>query len=108
MEIKPEDFFEVFKKECPKAGKAVEDILSELAKDSVLDPKTRALINIGLNTARMFQPGLRYYISKAIEAGATKKEIIDTVLICLVPAGLATIVTALPVLLEEFDKLGLK
>jgi alkylhydroperoxidase/carboxymuconolactone decarboxylase family protein YurZ len=108
MEIKPEEFFEVFRKEYPKAGKSVESLLEELAKDSVLDPKTRALINIGINTARMFQPGLRYYIPKAIEAGATREEIMDTVIISLVPAGLASIVTALPVVLEELDKGGLK
>jgi len=70
----------------------------------VLDPKTIELIGIALEAScsRMYAPGVRRHIQRALKAGATRQEI-TAVLQLVSLQGLRTMCLAAPILLEELD-----
>ena len=71
-----------------------------------LDPKTIELIGIALHAsyARMYAPGVRRHIQRALKTGATKEEI-TAVLQLASMQGVHSMCLAAPILLEELQAL---
>ena len=74
-----------------------------------LDKKTIELIGIALDASctRMYAPGVRRHIQRALKAGATKEEI-TAVLQLASLQGLHSMCLAAPILLEELEASGLR
>jgi alkylhydroperoxidase/carboxymuconolactone decarboxylase family protein YurZ len=75
---------------------------------NVLDPKARALISLAVNaqTTTLHEPGIRQHTARAIALGATLEEVFEVLqLVSLI--GMHSIVTGMPIMLEEFEKAGL-
>ena len=90
LELDPE-FFEIFT-----------EFSSHPWKNGVLEPKTKELIYIAIDssTTHLYEPGLRIHIRNALKHGATKQEILEVYELVSV-LGMHTITMGLPVLLEE-------
>ena len=71
-------------------------------KADVLEPKVRELICVAIDASiiHLHEPGMRNHIRRALELGATKEELLETLEICSC-IGTHTFVTALPILLEK-------
>lgn len=65
-----------------------------------LDEKTRFLISVVTKVATGTERGLRQYAPRAIQAGASKEELLDAVLMAFPAAGLTKVVDAVQILLE--------
>ncbi|MCR4347203.1 MAG: Rieske 2Fe-2S domain-containing protein [Sulfuricaulis sp.] len=82
----------------PEAMKAYLKFLKETGKS--LDPKTRMLITVITKIAVQTEGGLRQYLPRALDAGATPSEILDAILHAFPALGLAKIVWAVDILLD--------
>jgi nitrite reductase/ring-hydroxylating ferredoxin subunit/alkylhydroperoxidase/carboxymuconolactone decarboxylase family protein YurZ len=82
----------------PEAMQAYFKFLKETGKS--LDPKTRMLITVITKVAAQTEKGLRQYLPRAIDAGATPGEILDAILHAFPALGLAKIVWAIDILLD--------
>lgn len=82
----------------PEAMKAYLKFLKETGKS--LDPKTRMLITVITKIAVQTEGGLRQYLPRALDAGATPNEILDAILHAFPALGLAKIVWAVDILLD--------
>ena len=65
----------------PKLGNAFQDFHHTITNDSCLDKKTMELIKVAVNSVLRCPHCTEDHIIKAIEEGATKQEIADTLLI---------------------------
>ncbi|AXC53660.1 MULTISPECIES: carboxymuconolactone decarboxylase family protein [Bacillus] len=76
--------FEKFKEEFPD----VFINFSELYKNvsSTLDEKTKQLVYLGILTAMRYAPAVRVHCRLALEAGATREEIKEAIMLAI-PAG---------------------
>lgn len=82
----------------PEAMKSYLKFLKETGKS--LDPKTRLLITVITKIATQTEKGLRQYLPRALDAGATPDEILDAILHAFPALGLAKIVWAIDILLD--------
>jgi nitrite reductase/ring-hydroxylating ferredoxin subunit/alkylhydroperoxidase/carboxymuconolactone decarboxylase family protein YurZ len=65
-----------------------------------LDPKTRFLISVLKQVIQGSPKGLRQYIRRAMESGASRDEVIDTILLAYPVANLTRLDNAIDVLLD--------
>ncbi|NUN47948.1 MAG: Rieske 2Fe-2S domain-containing protein [Candidatus Brocadiae bacterium] len=65
-----------------------------------LDPKTRFLISIVTKTINFSPRGLRQYVRRAMESGATTDEVIDAILCSYPCSGLTRVCDAMTVVLD--------
>src|SRR3989338_11216152 len=82
----------------PEAMKSYLKFLKETGKS--LDPKTRMLITVITKIAVQTEGGLRQYLPRALDAGATPNEILDAIMHAFPALGLAKIVWAIDILLD--------
>ncbi len=68
---------------------------------SKLDPKTRSLISVITKVHSQTERGLKQYVKRALNDGASAAEILDALLMAFPALGLAKIVWAVDVLLES-------
>ncbi len=90
-----------FKFLAKSRGEAVKHLLGFLGRSGDhLEPKTKYLIYCAVQTMNFSERGLRQYIPKAIEAGASEDEVIDAILQAYPGGGLGRVVDALDVFLS--------
>jgi len=65
-----------------------------------LDPKTKYLMYVLLETIVFSPRGLRHYIQKAHKNGCSVDEILDAILVAYPGAGLAKVVDAVDILID--------
>lgn len=94
--------FLTFMKEAPQHSKAWMDVVKELDSSSALDSKTEELAYIAVLAANRLESGLSFHVKHAKELGATREEIISSILIGL-PAVGNIVIQALPIALDAFD-----
>jgi len=69
----------------------------DLARTSALDPKTAALLQLGVSVATGSSPVcVEWSAGRALAAGATKDEIADVLLAIAPVAGMGRVVSAVP------------
>lgn len=90
----------------PEAMRHYFRFLKEAGKH--LDPKTRALISVITKVHAQTENGLRQYVRRALDDGATPTEILDALLMAFPALGLSKIVWAIDALLgfefPEFER----
>ncbi|WFD08942.1 carboxymuconolactone decarboxylase family protein [Tepidibacter hydrothermalis] len=94
--------FLTFMKEAPQHSKAWMDVVKGLDSASALDSKTEELAYIAVLAATRLESGLSFHVKHAKKLGATREEIISSVLIGL-PAVGNIVIQALPIALDAFD-----
>ena len=95
--------FELFAQEAPEANAAWMEAVQKLDKASKLDKKTEELAYIAVLAAVRLESGLSFHVKMAKKLGATRDEIISTILVGL-PAVGNTVTAALPIAIEAYDE----
>jgi len=103
MNQKISNAFITFGKEAPGHAQAWAKMVSGLSEANVLDPKTTALVYIGVLAALGLENGIPFHVGIAKNAGATKEEIIHTALIALPAAG-HKVTQVLPAIVASFEE----
>lgn len=94
--------FQVFAKEAPVVQQAWMEAAQKLDTASSLDKKTKELAYIAVLAAVRLESGLPFHVQMAKANGATREEIISSILVGL-PAVGNTVIQSLPIALEAFD-----
>lgn len=79
--------FQIFLEEAPEHAKAWGGTIQSLSKANALDSKTTALAYLTALSVLAQQTGIPYHVNQALEAGASKQEIISAILLGLPLAG---------------------
>ena len=82
-------------------GLAFKEFVDSVYADTRLDAKTRELVFLGVQTALNFETGVRAHIPRAFAAGASRDEIVATMMVAVVNGGVGGALRFVP-LIEEF------
>lgn len=97
------DAFQVFMKEAPAYQAAWLDAVKKVGAASQLDPKTEALVYIGILAAARLDSGLPFHVTEAKKHGASRDEVVSAILAGL-PAVGNVVIQSLPVALQAYDR----
>ncbi len=96
--------FKKFTEDYPQVASAYEQLGTAVHKSGPLDEKTRALIKLAISTGARLEGAVHSHARKAIEAGCSKEEMRQTVLLALPTIGLPSMMAALSWLDDILDK----
>jgi alkylhydroperoxidase/carboxymuconolactone decarboxylase family protein YurZ len=95
---------EVFQREAPDVAAAFNGLIQSLVASKGIDAKTRQLIYIAMKASVGDEMAVRAHIPMAKEAGATREEVVDAILMTLTVSGIRGVVTCLPEAVKQFEK----
>lgn len=95
--------FHVFLKKAPEVAKAFGGLIEALSAPGGLDAKTRELIYIGIRATQGEVQAVSTHVPRAKEAGATRDEIQNTILLTLTVCGITGISNCLVPALDAYD-----
>jgi AhpD family alkylhydroperoxidase len=99
-----ENPMDVFKREAPEVAEAFNGLIMALVASKGLDPKTKQLIYIAMKASTGDEMAVKAHVPMAIQAGATKEEVVDAILMTLTVSGIKGVVTCLPGAVKAFEK----
>ena len=94
--------FQMFMHEAPQHAQAWGAMVQALDHASALDKKTEELAYLAVLAALRMESGLPFHVQMAMQAGASRAEVISAVLVGLPAAGHA-VTAALPAVLAAYD-----
>jgi 4-carboxymuconolactone decarboxylase len=87
--------FEKFQKEFPEVSNAYELLGKAVHNAGQLDEKTRALIKLAISTGARLEGAVHSHTKKALDAGCSKEEIKQTIILALPTIGLPSTMAAM-------------
>lgn len=90
-------------KEAPNVAQGFFDLAKSVKQYSPLDEKTNELIIVGIFAAHRGITGIGTHVQRAVEAGATKEEIIAAILLALPIVGITDVNLALDKAMESIN-----
>lgn len=87
--------FQKFISNYPKINDAYEALGAVVHSEGPLDDKSRALIKLSISIGARFEGAVHSHTRKSLEAGCTKEEIRQTVLLALPTLGMPTTMAAM-------------
>jgi len=96
--------FQMLEKEAPEVFDAYGSLIKSLQELSALDKKTKQLIRIATLAVQGNAEGAHFHAVMAREAGATRQEVVSTVVLTLSEAGLSRVLAVLPSVIEAFKR----
>lgn len=99
------NLYDIFRQEAPEIFTAFNGLVQSLVDAKGLDQKTKQLLYIGMKIVAGDETAVKFHIPMARQAGATRDEIKETILLTLVITGLKG-VGMLPAALEIYDAAG--
>ena len=103
MQTQLKDPFEVFETELPELAAKFDAVVQAQIAQPGLDPKTKQLINIAIQTANRNPRGVTWHAMMAREAGATREEVLGAVAMNLHLSGLAVVLDSLPAAVDGYE-----
>lgn len=97
--------FQRFTDEFPKVAEAYSKLGDAVHTAGPLDDKTRALVKLAISTGARMEGAVHSHTRKALEAGLTKEEIRQTVLLSLPTIGLPNMMAAMSWIDDILDEL---
>ncbi len=95
--------FEVFQQEAPEVFDGFNALIKSLIGTKGLDAKTKQLIYIGMKAAQGDETAVFFHVPMAKQAGATRDEVKEAILLTLTVCGLKGINTCLVKALDIYD-----
>lgn len=89
--------------EAPNVAQGFFDLAKSVKQFSTLDEKTNELIILGVFTAHRGLRGINTHVERAMDAGATKEEIIAAILLALPIVGITDTNLALDQAMESIE-----
>ena len=99
----PKNPYDLFHRECPELAERFDNLVEVQRSLNGLDPKTKQLITIAIQTATRNPEGVRLHAMMAQKSGATKDEIVGAVVMNLHLTGLVTVLECLPAALAGIE-----
>lgn len=96
--------FEKFREDFPEVAKAYELLGNAVHKSGPLNDKTRALVKIAISTGARLEGAVHSHTRKALEAGCSKEEILQTVMLALPTIGLPATMAAVSWVEDVLEK----
>ena len=87
-----------FQKDFPQVFAAYDSLGNATAEAGPLDPKTRALVKLGIAVGSQLEGALHSHARRAVEAGCTHAEIRHVVLLATTTLGFPAMMKASPAL----------
>jgi alkylhydroperoxidase/carboxymuconolactone decarboxylase family protein YurZ len=81
-------------------ARALKGFIDALYADTCLDAKTRELVFLGVQTALNLEDAVRAHVPRALQAGATRDEIVAAMMISVANGGLVGALRAVPIVDE--------
>ncbi len=94
--------FQTFLSEAPKHAEAWMKMVQGVDQASALDKKTEELAYLAVLAALRMESGIPFHVQSARQAGASREEIISSLLVGLPAAGQA-VIQVLPTALAAYD-----
>lgn len=94
---------ELFQSEAPDVAQAFNNLIGALSSTKGLDSKTRQLIYIAMRAMQGDAGAVAAHTPMAKQAGATREELRDAILLTLTVSGIKGIVSCLPEALDIYD-----
>ncbi|MFN3706554.1 MAG: carboxymuconolactone decarboxylase family protein [Thermoflexales bacterium] len=91
----PPKTYQRFKKAYPKLWRAYDRLGVAAAESGPLDERTRELIKLGMAAALRGESAVKSHTHRALAAGASRDEVIHTILLGVTTLGFPTMMTAL-------------
>lgn len=98
-----ENPMEIFRNEAPEVADAFESLINALVASKGLDQKSRQLIYIAMKAAMGDEMAVKAHVPMAKQAGATREEVVDAILMTLTVSGVRGVVHCLPGAVKEFE-----
>jgi len=98
-----ENPMEIFRKEAAEVANAFEGLINALVASKGIDQKTKQLIYITMKAAMGEEMAVKAHVPMAKQAGATKEEVVDAILMTLAVAGVRGVVHCLPGAVKQFE-----
>ncbi|BDZ69981.1 carboxymuconolactone decarboxylase family protein [Methanobacterium petrolearium] len=95
--------FQIFQEEFPDLAKSFNDLVDAQRTLKGMDPKTKQLVNIAIQTANHNPMGVKMHAQMAKSRGASRDEILGAVVMNLHLSGLATVLDCLPAAVEGLE-----
>ena len=95
---------DVFRREAPEVAKAFDGLILSLVGSKGLDQKTKQLIYIAMKAAMGDDTAVKAHLPMARQAGATKAEVVDAILMTLTVSGVRGVVHCLPDAVKAFGE----
>jgi len=96
--------YEILEKEAPGVFDAFGGLIKSFQNLPGLDGKTKQLIRIAALAMRGNAEGAYFHAVMAREAGATRQEVVSTVVLTLSEAGLSNVLDVLPSVIDAFKQ----
>ncbi|HVN73551.1 MAG TPA: carboxymuconolactone decarboxylase family protein [Methanoregula sp.] len=103
MDTPAENPMEVFRREAPEVAEAFNGLIMSLVASRGIDPKTKQLIYIAMKASIGDEAAVRAHVPMAVQAGATREEVVDAILMTLTVSGVRGVVSCLPGAVRYFD-----
>lgn len=98
-----ENPMDLFLKEAPEVAEAFNGLIRALVASKGLDQKTKQLIYIAMKAAMGDEMAVKAHVPMAKQAGATREEVIDAILMTLTVSGIRGIVNCLPAAVKQYE-----
>ena len=95
---------EIFQREAPEVAMAFNGLIMSLVASKGLDQKTKQLIYIAMKAAMGDDSAVRAHLPMARQAGATREEVVDAILMTLTVSGIRGVVHCLPDAVRYFER----
>ena len=93
----------IFRQEAPQAADAFDGLIGAVRALGGLDDKTRQIIYIGIKASQGDAAAVAAHAPMAKQAGATREEVRDAVMLTLITSGVSGVVKCLPAELMAFE-----
>lgn len=103
MQQVSENPLQLLQQEAPEVANAFHALIQAIVHSKGLDEKTKQLIYIALKAAQGDTQAVALHVMMAKNAGATKAEMTDALLVTLTVAGIKGIVSGLPAVVHAFE-----
>lgn len=94
--------YQIFYEEAPEQAEAFNQVIQSISMDNGLDNKTRQLIYIGIKASQGQTEAVVAHVPMAKEAGASKEEVKNTILLTLTVSGITGVLKCLGPALEAY------
>ena len=94
-------WIEIMGQRFPKAFQHYYSMRSSALDTGLLSRKIKELVLVGINAAGLYQEGMKGHMNGALQAGSSKEEILETLLISILGGGIVSWVDGISVMKEE-------
>jgi alkylhydroperoxidase/carboxymuconolactone decarboxylase family protein YurZ len=98
--------FASFREAAGKPADELARMIEAIYADKALDPKTRELVFLGIQTALRVHDAVRIHVPRAIKAGASRAEVLAVMMTTVPNAGMNGAIECWPIAEQEFDRHG--